>query len=100
MVGPGPAVAVLGLAGLIGLLREAEMYTFALTDDETKLLLIAVVDAQVNVQSKINYYKAEKDEGMEAAGQRRLDKFKALEATIRAEMDSQRKPRSEQKPEG
>ena len=75
------------------------MYTFALTDDETKLLLIAVVDAQVNVQSKMIYYRTEKNEGMEAAGQRRLDEFKALEATIRAEMDSQRKPRSEPEPE-
>jgi hypothetical protein len=63
----------------MGLLREAEMYTFTLTDDETRVLAIALGAAQRVVQ---------------------VEALRALEAKIEAEIASQRKAQSEHKPEG
>ena len=81
-------------------LREAEMYTFTLTDDETQLFLIALDVTQGVARVEITKARRWKKEKLEAFRQTQLDALNALVAKLQAEIASQRKPLSDPKPEG
>jgi hypothetical protein len=72
-------------------LREAGMYTFTLTDDETELFLIALDVTQGVAQMEIAKAHRGEEEKLKAFRQKQLDGLNALVGKIQAEIASQRK---------